>query len=119
MLFESPFYVDYPVTLGVAFGAASLAAIWLLIVFNKRGSFYEMVIGYFHRRSPGIPQEKLPVLGRTFFIVLAVGFGAAGLVPALIATGIVKNKDVSISPEQKMRNKEALEKLRQQYETEK
>jgi hypothetical protein len=109
MLFESPFYVDFPVAIGIAFGVFGLLAWWLLIVYNRRGSFHDFVVAYFHQRSPGVPLEKWSGVARYLFVILGVIFSAFSLFCFAVATGLVKNKDNSISPEQ-------LERLRQIYE---
>ena len=114
MLFESPFYVDYPVTLAVLLGASGLISLWLLVVFKKRGAFHDMVVDYFHRRRPGVPMEKWSTLGEILLVVFTIMFGGMGLYAGSVATGIVKNKDKdnSVSPEQLERLKIMFDKQR-------
>jgi hypothetical protein len=100
MLFESPFYVDYPVTIGAGFGAFALAALWMLVVFNRGASFHDFVVSYFHARYPGVPVDKWPKAVPFLFVFFVVVFGTLALYCVSVATGIVKNKDNSISPEQ-------------------
>jgi hypothetical protein len=109
MLFESPFYVDYPVALGISFGAFTLMALWLLVIYNRQGSFHDMVVDYFHRRQPGVPLQKWSKVGRFMFVFFALAFGTMGVYCVSVAAGVVKNKDNSVSPEQ-------LERLRKNFE---
>lgn len=100
MLFESPFYVDYPLGLGLGFGIFAVVALWMLLAFNRRGSFHDAVVEYFHRRSPGVPMEKWSTSGRFMFLFFVLVWSVLGLYCLSIGIGVVKNKDNSIPSEQ-------------------
>ena len=94
-MFESPFYVDYPLTLGVISVALTLILIFLLIQFNKRGRFYELFfflhcLWFFEAQYSEKLRAKSVQLLFLFFIFL---LGFCGLFYLSVGIGLIKNKD--------------------------
>jgi hypothetical protein len=110
-VFESPFYVDFPI--GIA-GACLVVAAGMLMTFIlvcRGGTFAELAVASFWRgKHPGVPAETKRKVAAATFLFLACLCGVMGLFSLAVATGIIKNKETpSVTPEQ-------VQKLRQEFE---